>query len=83
MYHGQTVCVCYCSCSFDYLEIFDGSDVGAPSMGRFCGDKFASISSTQRFLTLQFTTDGSAQMSGFKLHYNFTEEVIRKYNVSP
>lgn len=66
-------------CTFDYLELFDGNDtMTSPSLGKFCGYKFTPISSTQRFLTLQFVTDYSIQLSGFKLYYNFTNEVVRE-----
>jgi len=64
-------------CAYDVLELFDGDGIAAPSLGRFCGDIFAPISSTQRFLTMQFTTDGDTQYAGFKMAYNFTTEVVR------
>lgn len=67
------------SCSYDYLELFDGNSTrSSPSLGRFCGYFFTPISSTQRFLTLQFVTDYNIQSRGFKLLYNFTTDVVRK-----
>lgn len=66
-------------CSYDYLELFDGGEVGVKSLGRFCGSRFNPISSSQPFLTLRFVTDNSSQMSGFKPFYNFTIEVISKH----
>ncbi|XP_052282982.1 low-density lipoprotein receptor-related protein 12-like [Dreissena polymorpha] len=65
------------SCSYDYLELFDGDSTNDNSIGKFCGSAFAPISSTQQFLTLNFVTDGSHTFRGFELFYNFTDHVIR------
>lgn len=65
-------------CSYDYLELFDGNSTSSPSLGKFCGDIFSPISTTQRFLTMQFVTDSDTQHAGFKMFYNFTTEVIRR-----
>ncbi|XP_052280124.1 tolloid-like protein 1 [Dreissena polymorpha] len=65
-------------CWYDYLELFDGNTTRhSHSLGEFCGDSFAPISSTQRFLTLNFVTDSSSVYRGFELFYNFTDHVIR------
>ncbi|XP_052280310.1 low-density lipoprotein receptor-related protein 12-like isoform X2 [Dreissena polymorpha] len=64
-------------CLYDYLELFDGDSTNDNSIGKFCGSAFAPISSTQRFLTLNFVTDESNAFRGFELFYNFTDHVIR------
>ncbi|KAH3873470.1 membrane frizzled-related protein-like [Dreissena polymorpha] len=64
------------SCGYDYVELFDGDSVNAPSLGKFCGSVFKPISSTQRYLTLIFVTDDNQQQTGFVFFYNFTTEVI-------
>ena len=66
------------SCTDDYLELFDGNNTNDDSLGKFCGTNFGSISSTGRYLTLEFVTDSRTQYRGFKLFYNFTDHVIRK-----
>ncbi|XP_070174131.1 cubilin-like [Littorina saxatilis] len=54
------------SCNYDYLEIRDGTDEDAPSLGRFCGSSFPSpVTSTGNTLLLKFKTDGSVTGSGF------------------
>lgn len=70
--------ILHCSCSFDYLELFDGESTSSPSLGRFCSDIYHSISSSQRFLTLQFITDEENQGAGFKIIYNFIQPVTGK-----
>ncbi|XP_052777589.1 membrane frizzled-related protein-like [Mya arenaria] len=65
------------ACNYDWLELFDGNSTNSTSLGRFCGSTFRPISSTQRFLTLNFVTDGSTQQRGFKLFYNFTDHVVK------
>ena len=66
------------SCSYDYLQLFDGDSTNDNSLGKFCGNVFAPISSRHRFLTLNFVTDGSHGFRGFELFYNFTDHVMRK-----
>ena len=68
---------CLFSCDEDYLEIFDGDSTSALSLGRFCGDSFVPLSSTQRFLTVQLITDGyDGDSLGFKLFYNLTTDIL-------
>ncbi|XP_041825725.1 bone morphogenetic protein 1-like isoform X1 [Melanotaenia boesemani] len=57
-------------CAYDHLEIFDGRDVRAPPLGRFCGTKKPSpvISSGNR-LFLRFFSDNSVQKRGFEALY--------------
>ncbi|XP_036384495.1 bone morphogenetic protein 1-like isoform X1 [Megalops cyprinoides] len=54
-------------CAYDHIEIFDGRDDTAPSLGRFCGTKKPSpvISSGSRVF-LRFISDNSVQKKGFE-----------------
>ena len=54
--------------------MFDGNTTSAASLGKFCGHSISRVVSSQRFLTLRFTTDSDVQAPGFKLFYNFTSE---------
>ncbi|XP_058123035.1 cubilin homolog [Anopheles ziemanni] len=57
-------------CKFDYLEIYDGSNTAAPSLGKFCGDRIPpQYTSTGNTLLLKFHTDWSAPHPGFSVTY--------------
>lgn len=56
--------------SLDYLEIFDGNSVGAPSLGTYSGTTSpgtvqASASNASGCLTFRFTSDGSVTYPGW------------------
>ncbi|CAG5867410.1 unnamed protein product [Menidia menidia] len=57
-------------CAYDHLEIFDGKDARAPTLGCFCGTKKPSpiISSGNRVF-LRFFSDNSVQKRGFEASY--------------
>ncbi|XP_039470178.1 bone morphogenetic protein 1-like isoform X2 [Oreochromis aureus] len=57
-------------CAYDHLEIYDGRDNRAASLGRFCGTKKPSpvISSTNKMF-LRFFSDNSVQKRGFEASY--------------
>ena len=70
------------SCSYDYLEIFDGPTLDSPPMGKMCGKGtnnadwtdypvgFPSLmTSTSNAIYLRFRSDGSVQEQGWKLRY--------------
>ncbi len=56
---------------YDKLELFDGNDETAPSMGVFCGNNLSSapgegyIESSASCLTIKFTSDASVQETGW------------------
>ncbi|CAN9504895.1 unnamed protein product [Ophioblennius macclurei] len=57
-------------CAYDHLEIFDGKDVRAPSLGRFCGTKKPSpVVSSGNQMFLHFFSDNSVQKRGFEASY--------------
>ncbi|XP_031811861.1 deleted in malignant brain tumors 1 protein-like [Sarcophilus harrisii] len=57
------------SCSYDYVEIFDGS-LEAPSFGRFCRGPIPTLTSQSNQMTVVFKTDGSTTDRGFSASYN-------------
>jgi subtilisin-like proprotein convertase family protein len=57
--------------SIDYLEIFDGNSVAAPSLGTYSGSTGpgtvqATVSNASGCLTFRFTSDGSLVYSGWE-----------------
>ncbi|KAM9307087.1 LOW QUALITY PROTEIN: bone morphogenetic protein 1-like [Pholidichthys leucotaenia] len=57
-------------CSYDHLEIYDGRDVRAPTLGHFCGTKKPSpVISTDNQMFLRFFSDNSVQKRGFEASY--------------
>ncbi|XP_015795561.2 cubilin-like, partial [Tetranychus urticae] len=59
------------SCTFDYIEIYNGLDTSAPLIGKYCGNKLPpSIISHSNTVTIQFITDSGVSGHGFKLTYN-------------
>lgn len=57
-------------CAYDHLEIFDGKDGGASSLGRFCGTRKPSpVVSSSNQMFLRFLSDNSVQKRGFDASY--------------
>ncbi|XP_077592860.1 bone morphogenetic protein 1-like isoform X1 [Stigmatopora nigra] len=60
----------HAECAYDHLEIFDGADIRAPSLGRVCGTKKPSpITSSDNTMFLSFISDNSVQKRGFEASY--------------
>lgn len=59
------------ACSYDRLDIYDGSSTQFPSLGRFCGQKLPPlILATANQLYISLKTDPSIQRTGFwATHY--------------
>ncbi|KAK2888337.1 bone morphogenetic protein 1-like isoform X1 [Channa argus] len=58
------------SCSYDYVEVRDGSSENSPLLGRFCGyDKPDDIKSSSNQLWLKFASDGSVNKAGFAANF--------------
>jgi len=60
------------NCGYDYVEVFDGADVNAPSLGRYCqeGDDDTTtppipVASSGDVITLKFHTDSTVTRKGF------------------
>uniref|UniRef100_A0A8C4NT37 Metalloendopeptidase n=1 Tax=Dicentrarchus labrax TaxID=13489 RepID=A0A8C4NT37_DICLA len=54
-------------CAYDHIELYDGRDGKAPSLGRFCGTKKPPpIMSSGNKLFIRFFSDNSVQKKGFE-----------------
>lgn len=59
------------TCKYDRIELFDGGNSDAPSLGVFCGsDVPPSVQSTSNQLYLTMLTDASVDRRGFKAFYS-------------
>lgn len=67
-------------CNYDYIELFDGPDIGSPSLGKFCNTNGSpgTISSTGGSLTLHFYSDGATANDGFEATWTCVQD-----NTSP
>lgn len=56
-------------CDYDYLEIYDGINIAAPSLGKFCNSNLppTSITSNTGTITLRFHSDQFLTENGFEL----------------
>ncbi|NOQ75715.1 MAG: PKD domain-containing protein [Crocinitomix sp.] len=56
------------SCGYDYIEVYDGEDLLAPFIGRYCNTFPPSdITSTGDAITLFFHSDGGLELDGFEV----------------
>lgn len=54
-------------CAYDHIELYDGKDGKASSLGRFCGTKKPPpITSSGNKLFIRFFSDNSVQKKGFE-----------------
>uniref|UniRef100_A0A8C4TP22 CUB domain-containing protein n=1 Tax=Erpetoichthys calabaricus TaxID=27687 RepID=A0A8C4TP22_ERPCA len=66
------------TCSFDYVEVKDGTSVSSPLIGKYCGTQMPpAAQSTQRSMYVRFVTDSSVSNHGFTAQYAAIME--RKY----
>ncbi|KAL5010260.1 hypothetical protein ScPMuIL_012565 [Solemya velum] len=57
-------------CQFDYVEIHDGADLSSPLIGRYCGSVIPGrIRTTGNTMFLNFVSDSSVSLEGFKASY--------------
>lgn len=57
-------------CAYDHLEVYDGQDTRAPSLGRFCSTKKPNpLLSSSNKMFLRFFSDSSVQKRGFEVSY--------------
>ena len=60
----------YCGIGCDYLDVFDGYSSSDPLLARLTGvnqNDFSSIFSTGQYMYLNFRTDGSIALNGYRL----------------
>ncbi|XP_029444624.1 cubilin [Rhinatrema bivittatum] len=61
------------SCVFDYVAVYDGSNIYAPSLGKFCGNVLPPVlRSSNNSLFLVFKTDSSLTHGGWRASYRQT-----------
>ncbi len=63
------------TCDYDYLEIFDGPDATAPSLGQYCNVLTGSpgvIISSGGSVTILLETDGGLEEAGFAVDWSCT-----------
>ncbi|XP_046366009.2 cubilin-like [Haliotis rufescens] len=58
------------SCIYDYVQIYDGPDSTAVSLGRWCGLKGPAIKSSGAMVCVVFRSDHSGSRSGFVLSFS-------------
>ncbi|KAJ8936435.1 hypothetical protein NQ318_015581, partial [Aromia moschata] len=69
-------------CRFDWLQIHDGPNSAAHSLGRFCGNAFplgGKIQSTHNIIYFWFRSDRRTTKGGFELTWNATDPVCGRF----
>lgn len=65
-------------CSYDYVEVLDGSRQDSPSLGKFCSEvQMVNIISTNNTMLLHFHSDGVVNDKGFRARYS-TDGFVRE-----
>ncbi len=63
-------------CAYDHIEIYDGRDGKAPSLGRYCGTKKPQpIISSSNKMFIRFFSDNSVQKKGFEASHTAGENI--------
>ncbi|XP_063696850.1 cubilin homolog [Culicoides brevitarsis] len=59
------------NCNYDYLEVFDGKDASAKSLGKYCDSNNhpLDLQTTSNYAFVRFVSDRSNQNRGFSLNY--------------
>lgn len=58
-------------CAYDHVELYDGPDILAPILGRFCGSKKPDpVVASGSSLLLRFHSDASVQRRGFQAQHS-------------
>uniref|UniRef100_A0A8C2GFZ8 Metalloendopeptidase n=1 Tax=Cyprinus carpio TaxID=7962 RepID=A0A8C2GFZ8_CYPCA len=61
-------------CGYDYVELFDGADVKAPRLGRYCGSgPPEEIYSAGDAIVIKFHSDDTINKKGFHVRYTSTK----------
>ncbi len=58
-------------CGYDYIELYDGTSVAAPLIGRYCNGNIppSTVSSSGGAMYVKFHTDPGAHLQGFQLDW--------------
>ncbi|XP_048237900.1 cubilin-like isoform X1 [Haliotis rufescens] len=63
------------TCSWDYIEAYNGILSNSPRIGRYCGDTQPGIiESSGNYMRIKFRTDGSVTNGGFRASYTSNTE---------
>lgn len=63
-------------CSYDYVQVFDGSSTESPLIGKFCGETIPEdFISTGNVLLIVFKSDWSLGGDGFYLNYELGKKI--------
>ncbi|KAM6986877.1 bone morphogenetic protein 1-like isoform 2-T2 [Aplochiton taeniatus] len=61
-------------CGYDYMELYDGADIKAPRLGRYCGSGHPEeIYSAGDAIVIQFHSDDTISKKGFHVRYTSTK----------
>lgn len=64
------------TCNYDFLEIHSGSDITAPSLGKFCNSTIpAPLLTPSNVATLHFHSDGDSSDAGFQIAFSVVEGI--------
>jgi len=59
------------SCTYDYLDVYDGPTIFAPLIGRYCNDNLPSdMTSSGSSITILFHSDGGLEEAGFEINWS-------------
>ncbi|XP_029030729.1 deleted in malignant brain tumors 1 protein [Betta splendens] len=59
-------------CSCDYIQVYDGPNVGSPYLGKLCNTTLNSFYSSSNYLTVLFRSDASVVAQGFVAKFTST-----------
>ncbi|XP_067663246.1 cubilin-like [Haliotis asinina] len=72
------------SCTMDYVQIYDGPDRSAVSLGRWCGRKGPTVESSGQAVCVVFRSDLSVSFTGFSLSFSAGTPLPKsKYSFDP
>lgn len=58
------------SCDYDYIDVYDGANTGAPLIGKYCNNNIpTTLSSTGGSITIVFHSDPGLELAGFQLDW--------------
>lgn len=73
------------TCGYDYLALYDGSDISAPLIGMYCNNAYppTNIISTGGSITLEQYADPGVTGTGFELNWNCIPSSVSALDYNP
>lgn len=72
------------TCRYDYVAVYDGENVLAPLMGKFCGQELPpNLRSSSNQMFLEFVTDSSVAAEGWRATYSETLGRVPSFFIKP